>query len=221
MAGWVAGGKEEKDIIDAYTMIRETDEFVKKQLVKSESVASIIDIERRIMHDKPKQFTLRKDDRRLIIDSQFTQNGHKINFFLFNDSILVAKSKKNTQLRFKELRSLEVVQFEKGTEPTNFVIKTPSAVYKLTGRAQDCSKWVEFLTDYEESNKLNRTIGVHMDTILKRENPSKIPSIITQCIDQILHFEDGTKTEGLFRISGEHNQISALQCIFDQGLFIY
>ena len=216
MAGYLPTGKEEREVVDAYTVIRETNEFVKKQLDNSENLATLLSIERRIIHDKP--LDIIKDGRKLIFDSQFTFTGHKHNFILFNDSILIGKPKKNNQFRFKELRSLEVVQFEKGTEPSNFIIKTPSVVYKLSGRVEDCSQWVEFLSEYEESNKMNRTIGVHLSTILKRENdPSKIPSIVTQCIDRIRAIPGGTETEGLFRLSGEHNQISTLHVLFDKS----
>jgi len=215
MAGFLPTGSEEREVIDAYTMIFETAKFVQEQLNKSENTAVLMEIQRRIHHDKPLDIV--HDDRKLIIESQFLLVGHKKStmiFILFNDSILIAKPQKNSPSRVKEMLSLAAVQFEKATE-TSFILKTTSNVYKVSGRAEECSQWVSYLSAFEERNKLNRTIGVPLDVILKRE-AAKIPSIIIQCIERIRSFPDGTKTEGLFRISGEHNQIIALRDIFDK-----
>ena len=214
MSGYVDVGTEERELIDAYSMIHETEKFVKEQLSRSENTAILMKIQRRVIHDKPLDFVV--DDRKLLMESQFKVSGSVRVFILCSDILVIGKPTKNNQFRLKELRSLEVVQLETISGSDNsFIIKTPTAVYKVSGKTDECTKWIALLTEYDESNRMNKTIGIHLDKITKREGVL-IPSIVKQCIERILAIPNGTETEGLFRISGEKIQIDTLKKIFDQ-----
>jgi hypothetical protein len=199
--------EEERELNAAFSLIHETEKFVTVHLSQSETNSVLTNLQRRITHDKP--LDLVKDDRRLLLESQFLVSGHKRTFVLCSDLLIVGKPTKGNNFQLKEMRSLEVVQFEAIPGADNsLIIKSPTAVYKVTGKPEDCSQWLALLSEYEESNKWNRTIGIGIPAILKRENnPDGIPSIVTQCIDHLRSLDGGIQTEGLFRISGEHKQI--------------
>jgi len=208
--------EEEHDLGAAFSMIHETGKFVAEQLRRSETTSAITQLEKRITHNQP--LNLVKEDRRLLLESQFMVAGSRRVFVLLSDLLIVGKPSKGSQFRLKEMRSLEVVQFEKVPDSdTSLLIKSPTAVYKVTGKPEDVKNWLQALSHYEESNKWNRTIGVKLTEILQREKESSgVPSIVSQCLEHIRTSGDGPTTEGLFRISGEHKHIDALKRIFDQ-----
>ena len=208
--------EEEYDLGAAFGMIHETSKFVTEQLSRSETTAILTQIQKRITHEKP--LNLVQEDRRFLLESQFAVGGSRRIFILLSDLLIVGKPTKSSQFKLKEMTSLKIVQFERLPDTDNaFIIKSPTAVYKLTGKPEDCRQWIAALSEYEERNKYNRAIGVPLVEILKRENVSSgVPSIVTQCIEHIRATGDGTHTEGLFRISGEHKHIDALKKIFDQ-----
>ena len=212
-----ASAEEEHDLGAAFSMVHETGKFVAEQLSRSETTSALTQLEKRITHNQP--LNLVKEDRRLLLESQFMVAGSRRVFVLLSDLLIVGKPTKGSQFRLKEMRSLEVVQFEKVPDSdTSLLIKSPTAVYKVTGKPEDIKSWSDALSQYEERNKWNRTIAVKLTEVLHREkDPSGVPSIVTQCLQHIRTSADGTTTEGLFRISGEHKHIDALKRIFDQS----
>ena len=52
--------------------------------------------------------------------------------------------------------------------------------------------------------------GVSIDAICRREN-KLVPTIVRWCIERIRKCDDGIKTHGLFRVSGEKSEVMKLE----------
>ena len=211
----VSGSKDEQHWNMAFSMLHETANFVIEQLQLSEEKLVVANIQRRLTgYDKP--LNMEQEATRFLLETTFMCNGHKRVFFLFNDSIIIGKAHRGNQIKVKEKTELQVVFYEpvKG-DPTAFILKTPLGVNNITGKAEDIQNWMKQLEANLPSRKRNPTFERPIKEILAREDRvGGVPSIVTQCIETILK-QDGLKTEGLFRISGERTEISALKELFD------
>eukprot|EP00339_Tiarina_fusa_P002662 CAMPEP_0117012312 /NCGR_PEP_ID=MMETSP0472-20121206/10391_1 /TAXON_ID=693140 ORGANISM="Tiarina fusus, Strain LIS" /NCGR_SAMPLE_ID=MMETSP0472 /ASSEMBLY_ACC=CAM_ASM_000603 /LENGTH=299 /DNA_ID=CAMNT_0004715353 /DNA_START=254 /DNA_END=1153 /DNA_ORIENTATION=+ len=159
---------------------------------------------------------MEQEHTKFLLETNFICDNHKRVLLLFNDFFIIGKAHRNGQLKVKEKIELQVVFYETvKTDPTALVLKTPYGVYNLSGTAQDVKTWVEHLEEYLPSRKRNPTFGRSIKEILEREGTEgEIPSIVTQCLNCIID-QGGLKTEGLFRISGERTEITALKELFD------
>ena len=193
---------------------------MKERLELSKERLKVLNIQRRLTGDNASVVYSGDSERRFLLESQFTSNGKKRTFLLFNDILLVGKNSKGN-IKIQDRVELQVVFF--GSPPTevdtSFVLKTPYSIMKVSGRLEDVQTFINILSNHLPVRKRNPTFGHAIADILKHEGSiSEIPSILSQCVTFIEDGE-GISTEGLFRVPGARQEIHKLKELFDNSMF--
>jgi hypothetical protein len=108
--------------------------------------------------------------------------------------------------------------------PSNFVSSTPplekSAPLPPVDRPSSAQrsyspippKQPPFEQSYKPSTPQGHTFGVPIDEVISREN-STLPLIVAQCVIAVDEF--GSRTEGIYRVSGGATTLAKLKRLFD------
>lgn len=171
-------------------------------------------------------------DREIVFEGPIrvkSDSGEKGDYlFLFTDIIIIVQKKSSKKYNFVVklgMHTITVLDDDENSNDCGFTLiqqSSPSVKNKYfltTDNPKQKSEWyLHFVNVQRDVIRYRKVFGVPLKTLVKREKID-VPHFIEKSINFIREY--GTKTEGIFRLSGRQTQIEKLRDQLDQGKKVF
>eukprot|EP01100_Stratorugosa_tubuloviscum_P009446 TRINITY_DN3972_c2_g1_i1.p1 TRINITY_DN3972_c2_g1~~TRINITY_DN3972_c2_g1_i1.p1 ORF type:complete len:711 (-),score=302.83 TRINITY_DN3972_c2_g1_i1:69-2201(-) len=206
-------GEEHQEIINAYTVIQQVADAVKKRQEIAYARARINEIQNLLIDN----IDLHAERRDIYTSGKLNESKTKKerNVYLFNDSILLTKPDKKSKFKVIEFADLAFVQVVESTGIKGFDLLTPKSRYTFL---DPHGIWIKDLAELIRKKK-NKVFGTPLEEVLEIEGRNNgIPIVIEVLTKWLEKTNSISELEGLLRIAGRHSLVTGLKSALDRAI---